>query len=1171
MKYTPDFSSRFRILKGGKISLVVSALVAGSTISFAAPTGGTVTTGTASINQSGSVTTINQSSNKASINWNSFSIAPTETVNFVQPSAQSVTLNRVIGTSQSLIQGAMNANGQVFLLNPNGVLFANGSQINVGGLVASTLNISDENFQAGNYTFEGNSQNSIINMGTITASNGGYVAMIGKTVQNEGTIVATMGNVQMASGEKISLNLNGNSLVKLTIDQGTMDALVENKGLIKADGGQVYLTTQALNTILDGMVNNTGVIEAQSIDDLKGEVILFAHGGTATVSGTIDASGGFVETSGKNLGVADGTIVKAKTWLLDPEYIVIGSKIEDQIYPEDTLETAASSIVTSLNNGTNVIVDATDDIQVNESIITGAMANDAILTLKAGGDIVVYDNVTIDATQNGNTNKLNVWMSVANDTESSRFYMNNGSSIKTNGGYVVVGGKVDGNGIPSVDGTAQFSYGASIGDDVTIDAGASDIIITAAGSGSAVGVRRATLTGANIDLKAYGTNDIELQGSNIEATQNLAILGANVYIEGRDIEDVDANVIGHADTKLTADEITITSDTVATNADTMEIWGAVINTNDKLTINASAGVDLSGSQINFANTGGTLEINTFNSSSRAAYVNAYITDWEVADETELLAALNSDNGTNYTTIEQYAANEEIILPMLVSLKGGTYTSKLFSDGTTSTVNTSTLGVLNNGLLAFGNGLSSSVNEYGMLKQPFYYDATDEQWYQLTFGASSDGSYHTFPMAAIVAIDGSGYADGFIVSTIEDVSGEQTTDYVEGAFTNTVINKTGVSNGAGTIVSTTKVMIDGKELEMKNTYTLSSNTAVLSSANELTNKSGSAIDNVRFWVGTNDDYIAGSDWDVVKTRGSLVDGAFVETANIGDRSDALKVTGGTAGVLFYTNSENSAVFATQYDWDNDLSAGDLYYSGEFYSVAPTSTPLVIQNIDAGYGVHASFGTLADGAKGTTGFTYASGSLADLADVIGDAFEGPTAVPTPVEPTPEPAPVEPTPEPAPVEPTPEPAPVEPTPSPVVEQQINDIVTTIVNQTTVAPPAPIVMAPVAPQQQLQTQTQNNTLLQSILPQGTTAEGGSFGLVGSTDGTMPVQTVTMDQLQSAALTQGVGEIRVPLGNGSMVELINGGVTLPSGVSQEFYVVASNDKGSSTGTSSSDKNKKKK
>lgn len=194
MKYTPDFSSRFRILKGGKISLVVSALLAGSTMSFASPTGGQITSGSATINQNGSITTINQSTNKASINWQDFSIGKTETVNFVQPSAQSVTLNRVVGTTHSLIEGAMNANGQVFLLNPNGVLFANGAQVNVGGLVASTLNITDANFQAGNYTFEGNSQNSIINMGTITANNS-YVAMMGKHVANEGTIVATMGNV----------------------------------------------------------------------------------------------------------------------------------------------------------------------------------------------------------------------------------------------------------------------------------------------------------------------------------------------------------------------------------------------------------------------------------------------------------------------------------------------------------------------------------------------------------------------------------------------------------------------------------------------------------------------------------------------------------------------------------------------------------------------------------------------------------------------------------------------------------------------------------------------------------------------------------------------------------------------------------------------------------------
>ncbi|MGD9716225.1 MAG: filamentous hemagglutinin N-terminal domain-containing protein [Sulfuricurvum sp.] len=401
MKGNSDYSSRFRILKGGKISLVVSALLAGSSIAYAAPSGGTVTTGSATISQNGSVTTISQSTNKASINWQDFSIGKSETVNFVQPSAASVTLNRVIGTNRSLIEGAMNANGQVFLINPNGILFANGAQINVGGIVASTLNITDANFQSGNYVFEGNSQNSVLNMGTITAGNGGYVAMMGKTVANEGTIVATMGNVQMASGEKISLNLNGNSLVKLTIDQGTMDALVENKGLIKADGGQVYLTTQALNTILDGMVNNTGIIEAQTLEDVTGKVVLFAHGGTADIGGTIKAEGGFVETSGKEFTIADGTTVKAGEWLIDPVNITIDSTLASAI--ETGLAGGNVKITTDTTDGTRLDTTSAEsgtdgNINVNSAI---TWSSNNTLTLSAYNNINVNENITHTGTSAG--------------------------------------------------------------------------------------------------------------------------------------------------------------------------------------------------------------------------------------------------------------------------------------------------------------------------------------------------------------------------------------------------------------------------------------------------------------------------------------------------------------------------------------------------------------------------------------------------------------------------------------------------------------------------------------------------------------------------------------------------------------------------------------------------
>ncbi|MFW9626000.1 MAG: filamentous hemagglutinin N-terminal domain-containing protein, partial [Sulfurospirillum sp.] len=143
MKYSPDFSSRFRILKGGKISLVVSALIASVTMLHAAPSGGVVTSGSANIAQNGSVTTITQSTNKAAINWQNFSIGTSETVNFNQPTVNAVTLNRVVGNEKSIIDGALNANGQVFILNSNGVLFSKNASINTAGLVATTMNLSD--------------------------------------------------------------------------------------------------------------------------------------------------------------------------------------------------------------------------------------------------------------------------------------------------------------------------------------------------------------------------------------------------------------------------------------------------------------------------------------------------------------------------------------------------------------------------------------------------------------------------------------------------------------------------------------------------------------------------------------------------------------------------------------------------------------------------------------------------------------------------------------------------------------------------------------------------------------------------------------------------------------------------------------------------------------------
>jgi filamentous hemagglutinin family protein len=404
MKAKTDYKSRFRILKGGKISLVVSALLGSVTLSYAAPSGGVVASGNATINQSGKITNINQSTNKASINWQSFGIKADETVNFNQPSINSITLNRVVGNERSVIDGALNANGQVWLLNSNGVLFGKNASINTSGLLATTKELSDTNFQNSNYTFSGNSTNSVINEGTITVQNSGYVVLASNEVVNSGTIEAIKGKVHLTGANEYTINLNGNSLVDLTVNKGVLDALVENSGTIISDGGEVYLTTNAVNELLRGVVNNTGVIEANSLDGVTGKVELFAHGGTANIDGSISAKEGFIETSGKELNVASTTKIVAHTWLLDPTNLVVESSGGSDLTSSSVSATAIQNALSS-----NIELQADQDITVNEDI---TWSNATKLTLTAGDE--VYVNAVIE---NTNDTDGGVYFNAANTSD----------------------------------------------------------------------------------------------------------------------------------------------------------------------------------------------------------------------------------------------------------------------------------------------------------------------------------------------------------------------------------------------------------------------------------------------------------------------------------------------------------------------------------------------------------------------------------------------------------------------------------------------------------------------------------------------------------------------------------------------------------------------------------
>lgn len=236
---------------------------------------------------------INQSSNNLITNWDSFNIGEAASVEFVQPDASSAALNRVLDNNPSQILGSLSSNGQVFLVNPAGVFFGENAQVDVGGLVASTLDINDQDFLDGKLAFENGTatQGTIENLGKIAAKNG-MVAMIGAQVVNRGQIMADGGQVSMASGDKVTLDFNGDGLMTVTVEQAVIDGLVENKGLIQAnDGGSVVMTADAASEIFKSVVNNDGIIVATGLESKGGRIVLTGSDVGLGENSIIDASG----------------------------------------------------------------------------------------------------------------------------------------------------------------------------------------------------------------------------------------------------------------------------------------------------------------------------------------------------------------------------------------------------------------------------------------------------------------------------------------------------------------------------------------------------------------------------------------------------------------------------------------------------------------------------------------------------------------------------------------------------------------------------------------------------------------------------------------------------------------------------------------------------------------
>ncbi|MDR1533635.1 MAG: filamentous hemagglutinin N-terminal domain-containing protein, partial [Planctomycetota bacterium] len=278
-----------------RIALLLGWLAGATAGAVELPRGGTVTSGAAGIGGAGNTVNIDQSSDRAAIRWDSFNIGAGGVVNFHQPGAGSLTLNRVLDLNGSKIFGQLNANGRVFILNPNGVLFGPGARVNVGGLAASTKDLADGDFLAGDYRFTGGGSGEVVNQGILTASPGGFIALIGnRTVANYGTINAELGTAALAAGQTVRLNLTGDGLAGVEVDGGTLQAMVANRGAVMADGGRVYLTAKAADALVDTVVSNTGLIQARTLENRNGEIWLLGgqgenEGGTVEAAGRLDA------------------------------------------------------------------------------------------------------------------------------------------------------------------------------------------------------------------------------------------------------------------------------------------------------------------------------------------------------------------------------------------------------------------------------------------------------------------------------------------------------------------------------------------------------------------------------------------------------------------------------------------------------------------------------------------------------------------------------------------------------------------------------------------------------------------------------------------------------------------------------------------------------------------
>lgn len=328
----------------GRSMVIAAALLCAAYFTppaYANPEDGVVTGGSATISENGKTLDVHQHSSRAVIDWRSFNIEIDEHTQFHQPSSSSIILNRVNSGDPSRILGQLTANGNVILVNPNGVFFGQDSRVDVNGLIATTADIDTPAFMNGGNDFNkpGNPDATITNEGYITAKEAGLIGLVAPNVINNGVIEARLGRVELASGDTATLDFYGDGLLKVEVNDDRLTSQkIVHTGVLHAEGGTVSITAAAARNTIDSLIEVKGELKAPRVAQRGGKIIIQDKNdaGQVLVSAKLDASGmeedgkgGDVEILGGHVGLMAGTHIDA-TGMNGGGQVLVGGDFQGQ-------------------------------------------------------------------------------------------------------------------------------------------------------------------------------------------------------------------------------------------------------------------------------------------------------------------------------------------------------------------------------------------------------------------------------------------------------------------------------------------------------------------------------------------------------------------------------------------------------------------------------------------------------------------------------------------------------------------------------------------------------------------------------------------------------------------------------------------------------------------------